>query len=102
MYEVLLIIFLLVAFCLTGLIMLQKSNGADMGTSFGSAAPPTMFGSNCSGNFTTLMIAALAILFFVFSLALGNMSSHQGKSRSEWDKMRQPATPVAPASKIPK
>ncbi|MFT8212092.1 MAG: preprotein translocase subunit SecG [Symbiopectobacterium sp.] len=111
MYEALLVIFLLVALGLVGLIMLQQGKGADMGASFGAGASATLFGSSGSGNFMTRMTAALATLFFVLSLVLGNMSSHQGKSGSEWDNLSQPAqveqpatpaAPAAPASDIPK
>ncbi len=111
MYEALLVIFLLVALGLVGLIMLQQGKGADMGASFGAGASATLFGSSGSGNFMTRMTAALATLFFVLSLVLGNMSSHQSKGGSEWDNLgqpaqfEQPATPAAPAasaSDIPK
>lgn len=110
MYEALLVIFLLVALSLVGLIMLQQGKGADMGASFGAGASTTLFGSSGSGNFMTRMTAALATLFFVLSLVLGNISSHQSKGGSEWDNLcqpaqfEQPATPAAaaaPASDIP-
>ncbi|NLS43103.1 preprotein translocase subunit SecG [BEV proteobacterium] len=111
MYEALLVIFLLVALGLVGLIMLQQGKGADMGASFGAGASATLFGSSGSGNFMTRMTAALATLFFVLSLVLGNMSSHQSNGGSEWDNLGQlvqverparPAAPAAPASDIPK
>ncbi|MGL9733794.1 MAG: preprotein translocase subunit SecG [Symbiopectobacterium sp.] len=111
MYEALLVIFLLVALGLIGLIMLQQCKGADMGASFRAGASATLFGSSGSGNFMTHMTAALATLFFVFSLVLGNMSSHQSKGGgSEWDNLGQPvqieqpaapAVQVSPASDIP-
>ena len=111
MYEALLVIFLLIALGLIGLIMLQQGKGADMGASFGAGASATLFGSSGSGNFMTRMTAVLATLFFVLSLVLGNMSSHQSKGGSEWDNLGQPAqveqpvtpaAPAAPASDIPK
>ncbi|MBG6247052.1 MULTISPECIES: preprotein translocase subunit SecG [Symbiopectobacterium] len=111
MYEALLVIFLLVALGLVGLIMLQQGKSTDMGASFGAGASATLFGSSGSGNFMTRMTAALATLFFVLSLVLGNMSSHQSKGGSEWDNLSQPAqveqpatpaAPAAPASDIPK
>ncbi|QZN96494.1 preprotein translocase subunit SecG [Symbiopectobacterium purcellii] len=111
MYEALLVIFLLIALGLVGLIMLQQGKGADMGASFGAGASATLFGSSGSGNFMTRMTAVLATLFFVLSLVLGNMSSHQSKGGSEWDNLGQPAqveqpatpaAPAAPASDIPK
>ncbi len=104
MYEALLVIFLLVALGLVGLIMLQQGKGADMGASFGAGASATLFGSTGSGNFMTRMTALLATLFFVLSLVLGNMSSRQGQSGSEWENLSQPVqteqvpAPVAPAA----
>lgn len=74
MYEVLLVVFLIVAICLIGLVILQQGKGADIGASFGSG---TLFGSIGSGNFMTRVTAILAILFFIISLTLGNMNSNQ-------------------------
>ncbi|WP_117244951.1 preprotein translocase subunit SecG, partial [Klebsiella pneumoniae] len=71
MYEVLLVVFLIVAIGLVGLIMLQQGKGADMGASFGAGASATLFGSSGSGNFMTRMTALLATLFFIISLVLG-------------------------------
>ncbi|WP_440867308.1 preprotein translocase subunit SecG [Symbiopectobacterium purcellii] len=111
MYEALLVIFLLIALGLVGLIMLQQGKGADMGASFGAGASATLFGSSGSGNFMTRMTVVLATLFFVLSLVLGNISSHQSKSGSKWYNLGQPAqveqpatpaAPAAPASDIPK
>lgn len=110
MYEALLIIFLLVAIGLIGMVMLQQGKGANMGASFGSGASSTLFGSGGSGNFMTRTTAVLATLFFIISLALGNLSSHQEKKIGEFDdlsapvKTEQPApvVPNTPSSDIPK
>lgn len=114
MYQALLIIFLLVAVSLIGLIMLQQGKGADMGASFGAGASATLFGSSGSGNFMSRTTAILAALFFIISLALGNISSKgQHKKSSEWDDLSLPTTeqvtqpvittpaPVVPNSDIP-
>ncbi|ARB83591.1 MULTISPECIES: preprotein translocase subunit SecG [Yersinia] len=103
MYEALLVFFLLISIGLVALIMLQQGKGADMGASFGAGASATLFGSNGSGNFMTRMTALLATLFFVISLILGNMSTNQGHTGSEWENLGTPAkteqatAPVAPA-----
>ncbi|MGL4860785.1 MAG: preprotein translocase subunit SecG [Enterobacteriaceae bacterium] len=104
MYEVLLVIFLLVAIGLVALIMLQQGKGADMGASFGAGASATLFGSSGSGNFMTRATAILAGLFFIISLVLGNMSANKdNKGGSKWDnlsepaKVEQPAKPAVPA-----
>ncbi|WP_404402305.1 preprotein translocase subunit SecG [Idiomarina seosinensis] len=75
MYEVLLVAFLVVAVVLIGFIMIQQGKGADMGASFGSGASNTVFGSSGSGNFLSRSTAVLAIVFFILSLVLGNLST---------------------------
>lgn len=110
MYEALLIIFLLVAIGLVGLVMLQQGKGADMGASFGAGASATLFGSGGSGNFMTRMTAVLATLFFIISLALGNLSTHKDKEVGEWEDLStpvktEPVQPVpqnTPSSDIPR
>lgn len=42
MYEVLMVIYLLVALGLIGLILIQQGKGADMGASFGAGASATL------------------------------------------------------------
>lgn len=110
MYEALLVVFLIVAIALVGLIMLQQGKGADMGASFGAGASATLFGSSGSGNFMTRMTAILATLFFIMSLALGNINSNKTSKGSEWDNLTQPAqteqttqpaAPAKPTSDIP-
>ncbi|SQI43431.1 Preprotein translocase band 1 subunit [Leminorella richardii] len=109
MYEALLIIFLLVAIGLVGMVMLQQGKGANMGASFGAGASATLFGSGGSGNFMTRTTAILAALFFIISLALGNMSSRQEKKVGEFDDLSAPVQveqvapvkPNTPSSDIP-
>ena len=45
MYEVLLVVYLLVAITLVGLVLIQHGKGASMGASFGAGASNTVFGS---------------------------------------------------------
>lgn len=87
MYEALLVVFLIVAIGLVGLVMLQQGKGADMGASFGAGASGTLFGSSGSGNFMTRMTGILAALFFIISLALGNINSNKTSKGSEWDNL---------------
>ena len=108
MYEALLVVFLIVAIGLVGLIMLQQGKGADMGASFGAGASGTLFGSSGSGNFMTRMTGILAALFFIISLALGNINSNKTNKGSEWDNLSapkteqtQPTAPAQPSSDIP-
>lgn len=106
MYQALLVILLIVAIALIGLILLQQGKGASMGASFGAGASGTLFGSGGSGNFMTRTTAILATLFFVVSLALGNLNSHSSGGSSIWDNLVQPEkaatdVPQAPAPKQP-
>ena len=75
MYEILLVVYLLVALAVIGLVLVQQGKGASMGASFGAGASNTVFGSSGSGNFMTRATAVLATLFFVLSLVLGSMGS---------------------------
>ncbi len=75
MYEILLVVYLVIAIALIGFILLQKSKGAGMGASFGAGASGTVFGSSGSGNFLTKTTTFLAIGFFGVALTLGNLTS---------------------------
>ena len=109
MYEALLVVFLIVAIALVALIMLQQGKGADMGASFGAGASGTLFGSSGSSNFMTRSTAILATLFFIISLALGNINSNKTSKGSEWENLSSPAkseqtqstAPAKPTSDIP-
>lgn len=102
MYEVLLVVYLLVALALVGLVLVQHgkgaSMGASMGASFGAGASNTVFGSSGSGNFLTKSTAILAILFFVISLLLGAMTNNRNKPADNWSDLTKPAT-VQPVEK---
>lgn len=91
LYEVLLVIDLIVAIMLIGLILIQQGKGADMGASFGGGGSNTVFGSTGSGNFLTRTTAVLATIFFIVSLALGNMSNNQGVTEDTWENLDVPA-----------
>ncbi|QSX34516.1 preprotein translocase subunit SecG [Shewanella avicenniae] len=84
MYQVLIVVYLLVALALIGLILIQQGKGADMGASFGAGASATLFGSSGSGNFLTRSTAILAILFFILSLTIGNLSANHAKQEEGW------------------
>ncbi|MCE9679093.1 preprotein translocase subunit SecG [Shewanella sp. AS1] len=102
MYEVLMVVYLLVALALIGLILIQQGKGADMGASFGAGASATLFGSSGSGNFLTRTTAILAIGFFALSLTIGNLSANHTKQEDTWKDLgadaatvTQPATDAA-------
>lgn len=87
LYQVLIIIYLIVALCLIGLVLIQNGKGADMGASFGAGSSATIFGSSGSGNFLTKATTWLAIAFFGISLVLGNLTANQVKSVDEWNNL---------------
>lgn len=91
LYEVLLVVYLVVALLLIGFVLIQQGKGADMGASFGSGGSNTVFGSSGSGNFMTKTTAVLATLFFVISLLLGSMSANHEKATDEWENLDVPA-----------
>lgn len=97
-YEVLIVVYLIVALMLIGMVLIQQGKGADMGASFGSGGSNTVFGSTGSGNFMTRTTAILATLFFVISLILGNQTADKDKEEDglnlEVPVATQPATDV--------
>ncbi|WP_299495489.1 preprotein translocase subunit SecG [uncultured Shewanella sp.] len=94
MYEVLMVVYLLVALGLIGLILIQQGKGADMGASFGAGASATLFGSSGSGNFLTRSTAVLAIAFFALSLTIGNLSANHTKAADEWNDLGKDVAPA--------
>lgn len=65
-----LILHVLAALAITGLVLIQRGKGADMGAGFGSGASGTVFGSSGAGSFLTRMTTGLAIAFFLTSFGL--------------------------------
>ncbi len=91
MYEILLVVYLLVAMAVIGLVLVQQGKGASMGASFGAGASNTVFGSSGSGNFMTRATAILATIFFVISLVLGALSHNRNKPAENWSDLSKPA-----------
>lgn len=94
MYEVLLVVYLLVAVSLIALILLQKGKGAEMGASFGAGASNTVFGAGGSGNFLTRLTAIVAVSFFLLSLILGNMAARSAGTDQIFDPTQLIEEPV--------
>ena len=84
MYEVLIVIYLIVALAIVGLVLIQQGKGADMGASFGSGSSGSVFGSSGAGNFLTRSTGVLATVFFVISLILGNITAERANKPSEF------------------
>jgi preprotein translocase subunit SecG len=91
MYEILLVVYLLVALAVIGLVLVQQGKGASMGASFGAGASNTVFGSSGSGNFMTRATGILAAAFFVLSLVLGALSHERTKPTENWTDLSKPA-----------
>ncbi|MDU8924138.1 preprotein translocase subunit SecG [Pasteurellaceae bacterium LIM206] len=95
MYQALLVIYLLVSIAIIGFILLQQGKGADAGASFGGGASGTVFGSAGSANFLSRTTAVLATIFFIISLALGNINSHRNNvQQGKFDDLSQAAEQV--------
>ncbi|GLX79989.1 preprotein translocase subunit SecG [Thalassotalea insulae] len=101
LYQVLIVIYLIVALCLIGLVLIQQGKGADMGASFGAGSSATIFGSSGSGNFLTKATTWLAIAFFVISLVLGNLTANRVKSGNEFDDLSVPVAEQGAATDVP-
>ncbi len=100
MYEVLMVVYLIVALGLIGLILIQQGKGADMGASFGAGASGTLFGSSGSGNFLTRSTAILAISFFALSLIIGRMSAHHNVEADSFSDLTSTAEQVVEEVKV--
>ena len=90
LYEILIVVYLIVALCLIGLVLIQHGKGADMGASFGAGSSATIFGSSGSGSFLTKMTTWLAVAFFAISLFLGNLTANNTKKIDEWNDLSVP------------
>jgi len=77
LYSVLLTIDVLIAIGLIVLVLLQHGRGADAGAAFGSGASATVFGARGSASFLSRTTAILATFFFINSLRLAFLVSHQ-------------------------
>jgi len=99
MYELIIVIYLLVALGLIGLILIQQGKGADMGASFGAGSSATLFGSSGAGNFLTRSTAILAASFFILSLIIGNMTNQHVKQSKEWENLSE-GTPAVVAEEV--
>lgn len=75
MYQFFLVVFLIVAIMLIVLIMLQQNKNNNSGGMFDNPSLGDILNSGFFNDGVTRLIVVLAILFFLFSLLLGNMNS---------------------------
>ncbi|MDP2134908.1 MAG: preprotein translocase subunit SecG [Sulfuritalea sp.] len=79
-------------------VLLQHGKGADMGAAFGSGASGSLFGATGSANFLSRVTAALAVVFFLTSLALSYIATARPvTSGSVMDSAPVPTVPAVPA-----
>ncbi len=92
MFSILLVLLVIVAVLMTGLILLQKSEGSGMS---GSSAA-SMFGGvltgSAAGNFLTKTTAILATLFFVLCALLSLVVAKTDVSGSNQSSLRNELT----------
>ncbi len=81
MYQLVLIIHVIMCVCLIGLVLVQHGKGADMGAAFGSGASATVFGSQGAGSFLFKLTAFFATMFFVTSIFLAHMLTHDSRQQ---------------------
>jgi preprotein translocase subunit SecG len=105
MEILLLVIHVLVAIAVVGLVLLQHGKGADVGAAFGGGASGSMFGATGSANFLSRATAILATIFFLTSMGLTYLASHQNSGQGVMagvapvtQKQTAPAAPKAPAT----
>jgi len=80
MTTVLLTVHLIVALLLIGIVLMQRSQGADMGASFGGGSSQTLFGSGGSSSFLSKSTWVLATIFMLTSLSLAFFSQQEAGS----------------------
>ena len=101
MYEIIIVLYAIVALAIIGLVLIQHGKGADMGAAFGSGGSGSLFGASGSANFLSRTTAVLATVFFVATLLLayfGNIRPESGGSVLEKTVITAPA---APAGAVP-
>ncbi len=92
-YSVLLGVDVLLAIGIIAFVLVQHGKGADAGAAFGSGASATVFGARGSTSFLSRATAVLAALFFINSMALAYIASHQPKEQSVVERVSVPAPP---------
>jgi len=85
MFSILLVLLIIVSVFMTGLILLQKSEGSGMSGSSASSMLGGMLTGASAGNFLTRLTAWLAAIFFVLCAALALVSSNMNVAQQQSD-----------------
>lgn len=80
--NILLVLHLVVALAIVTLVLLQQGKGSDMGAAFGGGSSQSLFGARGSANFLSRATSLLVTLFFLSSMTLAYIYTHQGESAS--------------------
>jgi preprotein translocase subunit SecG len=92
------VVHVVTAVVLIGLVLMQHGKGADMGAAFGTGSAGSLFGSSGSANFLSRSTAVAATIFFITSLSLTYLYSHQSEKLGLMDKVNPAAIQVAPVA----
>lgn len=85
MFSILLVLLIIVSVFMTGLILLQKSEGSGISGSSASSMLGGMLTGAAAGNFLTRLTAWLAVIFFILCAALALVSSKMNVARQQSD-----------------
>ena len=104
MFSILLVLLIIVAVFMTGLILLQKSEGSGISGSSASSMLGGMLTGAAAGNFLTRLTAWLAVIFFILCGALALVSSRMNVASQQSDLRNEIVTQEtanAPMEEIP-
>ena len=99
MLTVILVIHLMLAAALTGVILVQKSEGGALG--MGGGGMGGFMSGRTAANLLTRTTAIIAACFFATSIALALISSHQRAPSSIINSGGAPAAPAGPLAPTP-
>ena len=94
----LLVLHVIICLLLLLIVLMQRPRSEGLGTAFGSAVTDTLFGSN-TGNVLTKITNTLGVLFFLTTIVLAWLYSHQSSNSlaSRMEKAAIAATNAPPA-----
>lgn len=89
MFSILLVLLVIVAVLMTGLILLQKSEGSGMSGSTAASMFGGVLTGSAAGNFLTKMTAWLATIFFILCALLSLVVAKSNVSQQHQSELRQ-------------
>jgi preprotein translocase subunit SecG len=107
MFSILVVLLIIVAVFMTGVILLQKSEGSGMSGSSAAAMFGGALTGAAAGNFLTKLTTWLAVIFFVLCAALAfisgktNVANPQSEIQAELGPHEEPAPEPSEPIEIP-